>query len=108
MGRFNRDLKKVEKFFLGVLNGRLKTLEEIDRVGFSFFGEQGPWYTVGYRMAVTIERQEGRARLIEWMTDVRRLVPAYNRAAAARNATTRGKLALWSAELIGLIQSDEP
>jgi len=39
MGRFNRDLKKVEKFFLGVLHGRLKTREEIDRVGFSFFRE---------------------------------------------------------------------
>jgi len=107
MGRFNRDLKKIEKFFLDVLHGSLKTREEIDRVGFSFFGEQGPWYTVGYRMAVTIERQEGRARLIECMTDVRRLLPAYNRA-AARNAATREKLALWSVELIGPIESDKP
>ena len=61
-----------------------------------------------YRMAVTIERQEGRARLIECMTDVRRLLPAYNRAATARNAATREKPALWSAELIGPIESDEP
>jgi Putative zinc dependent peptidase (DUF5700) len=77
-------------------------------MGFSFFGEQGPWYTVGYRMAVTIERQEGRARLIECMTDGRQLLPAYKRAAAAHNAANREELALWSADLTPPIASGKP
>ncbi len=30
----------------------------------SYFGVQGPWYTVGWQMAVIIEKQLGRERLI--------------------------------------------
>jgi hypothetical protein len=44
----------------------------------TFFGNQGAWYTVGWRMAVTIERRLGRARLIECIADVRTFLPAYN------------------------------
>lgn len=54
MANFNTDLKKVEAFFLDVLDGRLKGEEAIREAGFSFFGIQGPWYTVGWRMAVLI------------------------------------------------------
>src|SRR4030095_8746942 len=49
VANFNADLKKVEAFFLDVLEGRLKGEEEIQKAAFTFFGEQGPWYTVGWR-----------------------------------------------------------
>jgi hypothetical protein len=45
------DLKKVEKFLLDVLENKM-TDEQIQQTGFSFFGIQGPWYTVGWKMSV--------------------------------------------------------
>ena len=61
----------------------------------TFFGNQGAWYTVGGRMAVTIERRFGRARLIECIADDRLFLPTYN-AAAADTALPR-----WSDDLAG-------
>jgi len=100
MANFNRDLNAVEAFFLGVLDGKLDSREKIDAAGMEFFGEQGPWYTVGYRMAVVVEKREGRAALVACMADPRRLLAAYNRDAAELNAKSAEKLALWSPELL--------
>ena len=44
----------------------------------SFFGNPGPWYTVGWRMTVTIERRYGRPRLIDCIAEDRLLLPTYN------------------------------
>src|SRR4030067_3172359 len=65
MANFNADLKKVEGFFLDVLDGRPKGEEAIREAGFSFFGIQGPWYTAGWKMAELIEQTFGRAKLID-------------------------------------------
>ncbi|HSE50665.1 MAG TPA: DUF5700 domain-containing putative Zn-dependent protease [Gemmatimonadales bacterium] len=100
MAAFNQDLGKLEAFFLDVLEGRLATQEAVRRRGFSFFGVQGPWYTVGYRMAVVIERRYGRAALIAAMTDPPRLLARYNAAAAELNAAGTPPLALWSSRLL--------
>jgi hypothetical protein len=100
MANFDSDLKAVDRFFRDVIEGRLKTEREINERGFSFFGIQGPWYTVGYRMAVVIERHEGRVRLIECMSDPRRLLATYNRVAAELNARGGERLALFSPELL--------
>lgn len=42
MANFNDDLKKVEAFFIDVLDNRL-TEDQISKTHFSFFGIQGPW-----------------------------------------------------------------
>src|SRR5687768_4302650 len=68
LANFDNDLKKVEKFLLDVLVGKL-TDEQMQQTGFSFFGIQGPWYTVGWKMAVLIEKTYGRAKLIDCMCD---------------------------------------
>ena len=94
VANFNGDLKKVESFFIDILSGKL-TEDQIREKGFSFFGVQGPWYTVGWRMAVLIEKTYGRAKLIECMCDQRQLIPTYNRAAARYNRHTRKPLVLW-------------
>lgn len=99
MANFNEDLKRVEKFFVDVLENRL-TEEEREATARSFYGVQGPWYTVGWKMAVTIEKAYGRATLIECMCDQRKLLSTYNRAAAKLNRSTREPLALWSASLV--------
>jgi hypothetical protein len=105
MANFDRDLKKLEGFFLDIVGGKLKSKEEIEKAGFAFFGEQGPWYTVGYKMAVTIERQFGRARLLDCMVDLRRLLPTYNLAAASGNHAGGDQIAVWSTELLKAIEA---
>jgi Putative zinc dependent peptidase (DUF5700) len=99
MVNFNTDLKQVEKFFLDVLANKLSE-EESRKVAFSFYGTQGPWYTVGWKMAVLIEQTYGRAKLIEVMCDQRKLLATYNEAAAKHNRSVREPLALWSLTLI--------
>ena len=102
MVNFNDDLKKVEKFFLDILANRL-TDEEMEEKGASFFGVQGPWYTVGWKMSATIEKTYGRRELIECICDQQRLLQTYNKAVARNNRRSGKPLALWSEQLIKAI-----
>lgn len=81
-----------------MLHNRL-TEEETQQKAFSFFGVQGPWYTVGWKMAVTIERRYGRAKLIACMCDQRKLLATYN-SAAKRTSSRTHSLAVWSGEVV--------
>lgn len=99
VANFNSDLKKVEKFLLDVLENKL-TQEQVQTTGFSFFGTQGPWYTVGWQMAVLIEKTFGRAKLIDAFCDQRLLFATYNEAAEKHNRSAEKPLALWSNSLI--------
>jgi hypothetical protein len=99
MANFNQDLKNVEKFFLDILAKRL-TETQIRDTAFSFFGVQGPWYTVGYKMAVLIEKTYGRDTLINTMCDQRLLLEKYNQAAAEHNRQSPDQLPMWSTTLI--------
>jgi len=101
VANFNDDLKKVERFLLDVLAGKL-TDEQIQQTGFSFFGIQGPWYTVGWKMAVIIEKTYGRPKLIEVFCDGRKLLSTYNEAATKFNQKTDKPLALWSSAVVSL------
>jgi hypothetical protein len=103
VANFNNDFKKVETFFLEVLENHL-TKEEIQKTASSFYGIQGPWYTVGWKLSVLIEKTFGRARLIECICDQRKLLATYNRAAVRYNRTSREPLALWSATVINGIR----
>lgn len=99
VANFNEDLKKVDSFFVEILENKLNS-DQIREKGFSFFGVQGPWYTVGWRMSVLIEKTYGRAKLIECMCDHRLMLSAYNRAAVKHNRTAREPLALWSSVVV--------
>lgn len=103
MANFNDDLRKVEQFFLNILENKLSE-EEISKTGFSFFGVQGPWYTVGWKMSVIIEKTYGRAKLIECICDQRKLLPTYNQAATEYNRKNHETLALWSPAIIEAIR----
>ncbi len=106
VGNFNDDLKKVEKFFLDVLAARLSD-EQINEAVSSFFGEQGAWYTVGWKMCALIEKTFGRQALIEAMCDQRKLLQVYNRAATEYNQKSSDKLPLWSPSLIEAVNKDK-
>jgi hypothetical protein len=100
VANFNDDLKKIEKFYFDILENRLATEDDIQQVASSFYGVQGPWYTVGWKMAVVIEKRYGRPKLIECICDQRKLLSTYNRAAAEYNRSARVPLAVWSPSLI--------
>ena len=100
MANFNQDLGLLQEFFLDVIDQKLVGKDKIDEKAYTFFGEQGPWYTVGYKMAVIVEKRYGRKRLIECMLDPRELLASYNQAASEKNASGKQKLALWSPGLM--------
>jgi len=99
MKNFNDDVKRVARLFVDILDDKL-TAEEIQKSAYSFFGIQGPWYTVGWKMAVTIEKTYGRAKLIECICDPRILLSTYNQAASEHNRSVRDFLATWSPSLV--------
>jgi hypothetical protein len=100
LSNFNVDIKRIEKFFLDILDQRLTDEEEIWKIGLSFFGLQGPWYTVGWKMAVTIEKIYSRLVLIRYLCKPIGLLLIYNQAATEYNLLTGESLALWSSEFI--------
>jgi len=102
MANFNDDLKKIDRFFIDILENRLAE-KKIQETAASFFGGQGAWYTVGWRMSVVIEKTYGRAKLIECICDQRKLLPTYNKAAVKNNRKTRQQLTVWSAAIVNNI-----
>ena len=106
LGHFGADLDSLQAFFTGILDGRLASDDDIRRAGYAFFGVQGPWYTVGYQMAVVVERRFGRPVLIACMLDPRRLLVRYNTAAADSNRVG-GRLPTWSADLLAKLGANE-
>jgi hypothetical protein len=100
MANFNQDVRSLQQFFLDVITGKLADQGKINEKAYSFFGEQGPWYTVGYKMAVIVEQRFGRKILIDCMLDPRQLLVRYNQAAKELNDKGGENLGLWSPELI--------
>ena len=66
----------------------------------SYFGVQGPWYTVGWKMAATSVEEFGRDRFIAVMCSPGAFLRLYNEAAERRESRTGEKLARWTAELL--------
>jgi len=99
MENFNQDLLRLDKFLTDVLSGELRG-EAAMKTGFEFFGVQGPWYTVGWQMAVLIEKYAGRQQVIESFCNPWRLLPAYNHAARLYYREAEAPLAMWSDALV--------
>jgi hypothetical protein len=98
MANFGADQKELDRFFRRILSGELAP-EQTRTQGFSYFGVQGPWYTVGWKIAVTIERAYGRAKLIEEMCNAPALLSTYNAAVSVAKPKDEA-LSLWSPEII--------
>jgi len=93
---FPDDIRKLDRFFLNIYNNKL-TDKQIQDTGFSFFGIQGPWYTVGWKMASIVEKKFGREKLINCLCNMSDLLVLYNKAV---DNTDNEK---WSAELIDIV-----
>lgn len=103
MANFNQDLATLQQFFLDIIDQKFKSDDEINEKASSFFGVQGPWYTVGYKMAIVVEKRYGRAALIDCMLDPRELLSRYDAAAAEINQLHEEPLALWSPALLSAL-----
>ena len=99
------DLARVEGFLFDILDGRLTDPDSVRARAMAFFGVQGPWYTVGWLMAVTIEREAGRAALVSSLCDPVALMRRYNEAAAGGSAGARPR---WSEALLGRLSAGPP
>jgi len=97
--RFDANLNELNQFFLDTIHGNLLNQADMHEAR-TFFGFSGPWYTVGYRMAVTIEREFGRTALVATYVDPRRFVARYNEAAMSENAKDGSHLPVFSAEIL--------
>lgn len=101
LANFNQDLGALQQFFLDIVNGTLSTQAAINDKAYTFFGDaRGPWYTVGYKMAVIVEKRFGRKVLIECMLDPRELLAHYSQATRETNQRGESTLALWSPKLM--------
>jgi hypothetical protein len=104
--RFAANLGALNQFFLDTVHGDLLN-DAVLHEGRRFFGYgDGPWYTVGYRMAVTIEREFGRTALVATFADPRRFVARYNEAGVSENAKNGSRLPLFSAEILKAVGSE--
>jgi len=98
MMHFNQDVATLTKFFDDVLDGKLKG-DAIQERASTFFGYQGPWYTVGYEMAALVEKRFGRTVFTDCLLDPRLLLVRYNQVAAEANRNG-AVLALWPESLL--------
>ncbi|HEU4535236.1 MAG TPA: DUF5700 domain-containing putative Zn-dependent protease, partial [Polyangiaceae bacterium] len=81
VARYPEDFARLERFFTDLVEGRMRE-DEATKKAASFFGVQGPWYTVGWTMAVAVERSQGRKALVDTVCDPPAFLAAYNRAAS--------------------------
>jgi hypothetical protein len=94
------DVNELSGFFADVLARRISTADSVQRRGNSYFGVQGPWYTVGWLMAATVEREFGRAALISTLCKPVEFLMQYNRAAQRSNSARHTSLPIWPSSLI--------
>lgn len=104
---FDRDLRKLNRFFLDLIEERLTEEAEIRTRGFEFVNTedvpQGAFYTVGWKMAAIVEKARGRAVVIESVCDPRILIAAYQQIALEHSRSNEAGLARWSPELLAAL-----
>jgi hypothetical protein len=106
IAQFNRDLGRIERFFLDILSGELDAEAQRPRFMALINTEdvpQGPFYTVGWKMGALVEKHLGRQVVIDSICDMRRLLTAYNGIASTHARSDEGSLASWSPELLQAI-----
>lgn len=103
------DLVALTGFFRAILSGEIQG-GALNRAGFDFINRegfpQGPFYTLGWFMAATVERELGRSAVVASVCSPGRLLVSYNRAAGGVNARRPdADLPLWPADLLEAIGS---
>ena len=98
------DMRRLENFFTDLMAGALSEAEQ--RRGYTFVATdsvpQGPFYTVGYFMSRTIEKELGRERVIASLCNPRMFIADYNQIAL------RQKLPTWSTDFVARLNAASP
>jgi hypothetical protein len=98
------DIDDLSAFFASVLDGRIASADSVRERAMTYYGVQGPWYTVGWLMASTIERELGRPALVATLCDPAGLMILYNR--AAERAQRHGAAApTWPPALLARLEA---
>jgi len=101
MARFDADLTELDRFFTDVLDGRAGGEDSVTARARTYYGTaQGPWYTVGWRMAAAVVEEFGRERFVSAMCSPGAFLRLYDAAAARREARTGQRMARWSPALL--------
>ena len=79
IGEVDRHLAAIDTLIQEVASKAITDADTVVARAMTFFGDQGPWYTVGWLMSSTVEKAVGRPRLVEIMCDPRALIPEYQR-----------------------------
>ena len=108
VAKWRDDFAELQRFLLDVAHDRAGTEEEIGRRGFTFIATdsipQGAFYTVGWTMGTTIERELGRPALVGVMCDRPAMLRLYNQAAERINhRDPAARMPLWSDELLSVV-----
>lgn len=103
VARAPEDMRELSSFAGDVLSGRIATSDSVARRAGSYFGVQGPWYTVGWLMAATVEKQFGRAALIRTLCTPVAFLRQYNDAARRANAAGGTTLPTWPESLLDVL-----
>jgi hypothetical protein len=101
VARFDQDLAELDRFFLNVLETRAGGEDSVTARARTFYGTtQGPWYTVGWRMAATVVEEFGRDRFVSVMCSPGAFLRLYDEAAVRRESRTGQRMARWSPALL--------
>lgn len=98
IARLPENFATAQTFLTRVARGELDA-DAQRKEGMELFGIVGPWYTVGWHMAVTIEEELGHETLLRATCDQRLLLATYNEAATKRMKRTGESLPLWDESL---------
>ncbi|MFO7814519.1 MAG: DUF5700 domain-containing putative Zn-dependent protease [Halanaerobiales bacterium] len=101
--KFNKDFELIENFFVKILKDKFSNEKELYNRGYELMvnnGGQGSWYTVGWKIAVVIEKIKGKEVLFGCMSDLTYLYPRYNEAVKDYNKKYNENLKSWSDKII--------
>jgi hypothetical protein len=104
VARAPADVRAQSMFFTAVLDGRIASADSVRNIAVTYYGVQGPWYTVGWLMAATIERQFGRTALVATLCAPTQFMSRYNEAARQANAAGAA-LPVWDNALVTRLEA---
>lgn len=101
IARFDADLAELDRFFTDVLEGRAGGEDSVTARARTYYGTaQGPWYTVGWRMAATVVEEYGRDEFLAVICSPGAFLRLYDAAAARRESRSGQRMARWNAALL--------
>ena len=85
MSQVHEHLAAIDSLIQDVASGRASDPDSVMTRAVAFYGDQGPWYTVGWLMGSTIEKVSGRDQLIRILCDPAALIREYQKIVVERH-----------------------